>query len=808
MEPKYSIITYYPELLEEDIEKLYYYINNGIVVHLFLNGVFKEEIELNEYMYEDFEFAIKNNFLYVYENIENLSDDNLVIAIDGNLLERESYLKVADNKEYAFNSNQYDIVTAPFNSNIIVISGAGTGKTTTMINRMIFLRKTIENFSFEDVAMITFTNKASREMREKLLCLLDKYYKVTKNHKYLDMMDEVSKCNISTIHGFSKKLINKYGKNIGINKEVKVKSFKYKREIAIIEALNKIYKEDKDLYEIVKYYPIYELESKILSIWEKLDNYSIDTNSKDYIVDLGNDDKGFSKLLYKVISYAQESINREKENNIEISDLMKMLSNKELYNQNNKMYKLIMVDEFQDSDNIQIEFIANFCKATNCNLLVVGDEKQSIYRFRGAEYTSFEKLKEYLKDSNKEILEFSMVRNYRTDASLLEDINRIFIDVDKRVKCFSYKKRDYIYSQINKDKESSINNINLEDFEEKAEFYSKLRDNKKEDETIAVLLRSNNDIKEFKEFCDRHQIPCRIDETGGFYRHEAVRDFYIMIKALIENNVSTNYSFIQTPYINKSLDKEVILEKSYEEKHSYMIKVLEEYKWLEYKDKIAQVNPIHLIDIILIEMKPIRNYYTRTLLEAKKTQKKYKEIAYVKTLEYKLNLEHLIFLIKSNFTENITSIYQIESFLKLKIATDNTIDPRKPGGNYEKDFIQCLTVHKAKGLEYDYVVMDKLTKRFITSYKPVDIILRACTNNIIKVGYKVLLGDEDEYKNDIYSEYLNFEKDEIIGEEARLLYVALTRCKKKLYLNMGGNIAATEKTNTWKSLVGGIVEYV
>lgn len=808
LEPRYSIISYYSELLEEDIEKLYSYINRGIIVHLFLNGNFKEELELNEYVYDDFEFAIKNNFLYVYENIENLSDDNLVIAIDGSILDKEVYFKISSNKDYAFNSNQYDIVTAPFDSNIIVISGAGTGKTTTMINRMIFLRKTLQGFSFEDVAMITFTNKASREMREKLLILLDKYYKVTKSHKYIDMMDEVSKCNISTIHGFSKKLINKYGKNIGINKAVKVKSFKYKRETAITEAFNKIYKEDKALYEIVKYYPIYELESKILSIWEKLDNYSVDTNSKDYRVDFGNDDKGFSKLLYKVISYAQESINKEKENNIEISDLMKMLSNKNLYNTENKMYKLIMVDEFQDSDNIQIEFIANFCKVTNCNLLVVGDEKQSIYRFRGAEYTSFEKLKEYLKDSNKNILEFSMVRNYRTDASLLEDINKIFIDVDKKVKCFSYKERDYLYSQINKEKKRNINHLNLDDFEEKANFYSRLRDNKKEDETIAVLLRSNNDIKEFKEFCDRHQIPCRIDETGGFYRHEAVRDFYVMIKALIEDSIDTNYSFIQTPYINKRLDKEIILEKSYEEKKSYMTNILEKYNWNEYKNKITQVNVLHLIDAILIKLKPIRNYYSKTLLEAKRTQMKYKEIAYIKTLEYKLNLEHLIFLIKSNFTENITSIYQIESFLKLKIATDNSIDPRKPGDKYEKDFIQCLTVHKAKGLEYDYVVMDKLTKQFITSYKPVDIILRAGTNNVIKVGYKVLLGDEDEYKNDIYSDYLNFEKDEIIGEEARLLYVALTRCKKNLYLNMGGNMAATERSNTWKSLVGGVLEYV
>ena len=802
--PKYSIIQYCSELLEDDIEKLFYYLEQGIIVHLFLKGNFKEELDLNEYVYDDFELAINNNFLYLYEEVNDLYEDNLVIAIDGLILEKEVYFNISNNKAYGFNNNQYDIVTAPFNSNIIVTSGAGTGKTTTMINRIIYLRKTVEDFKFEDVAMITFTNKASKEMREKLIVLLDKYYRITNKPDYLDMMDEISKCSISTIHGFSKNLLNKYGKHIGINKEVTVNSFKYKREIAITEALNKIYKEDKSLYERVKYYPLYELESKILSVWEKLDNYSIDTNSKEYKIDFGSDNKDFSKLLYKVISYAQESIDREKENTLEISDLMKKLANKNLYKDVHKGYKLLMVDEFQDSDNIQIEFISNFCKVTNCNLLVVGDEKQSIYRFRGAEYTSFEKLKEYMKDSNKKILEFTMIRNYRTDASLLKDINRIFIDVDKKVSCFSYKEGDYLYSQINKGKENKINYINIENFEDKVEFYSKLRDNKKENETIAVLLRTNNDIKEFKEFCDRHQIPCRIDETGGFYRHEAVRDFNIMIQALIENNVATNYSFIQTPYINKNMNKNIILEGSDKEKDNYLNKIIDNSNWIKYRNKISEVNPIHLIDNILFEFNPIQNYYSKTLLEAKKTQKKYKEIAYIKTLEYKLNLEYLIFLIKNNFAEKITSIYQIEDFLKLKISTDNTIDPRKPNEKHEKDFIQCLTVHKAKGLEYDYVVMDKLSNKFVNSYKSVDVILRSDNTNSIKVGYKVLLGnDNDEYKNNIYSEYLNSEKVEIIGEESRLLYVALTRCKRNLYLNIEGNIAATEKINTWKSLVGG-----
>ena len=119
-------------------------------------------------------------------------------------------------------------------------------------------------FTFDKAALITFTNKASIEMRERLIAVLERYYNVTKSSKYLDMMDEAARCTISTIHGFSKKLINKYGKNININKNVKVRSFKYFRKKAITEALNTLYLENKNLYDVIKYYPHYDIEAKLL----------------------------------------------------------------------------------------------------------------------------------------------------------------------------------------------------------------------------------------------------------------------------------------------------------------------------------------------------------------------------------------------------------------------------------------------------------------------------------------------------------------------------------------------------------------
>jgi DNA helicase-2/ATP-dependent DNA helicase PcrA len=314
---KYSIIKYCDEIMEEDIEEVLYYLSNGIIIHLFSKGNFKEELELNGYLEEEFLYARKNGFLYIYEEQNNIYDDNIIIAVDGQVLEKHIYINICDDKENGFNHEQYNIVTATTDSNIIVVSGAGTGKTTTMINRLIYLKKTQSTFNFEKSALITFTNKASKSMREKLITVLEKYYKLTKNPEYLNMMDEASRAVISTIHGFSKKLINEFGKSINFNKNIQVKSFKYYRKKAIIESLNYVYKNYKDLYSIIKYYPLYDVENKMLSIWEKLDNYSIDVNSSQYSIKFGQDKKDFSRLVEIVIKKAQEHLETYKDYEID-----------------------------------------------------------------------------------------------------------------------------------------------------------------------------------------------------------------------------------------------------------------------------------------------------------------------------------------------------------------------------------------------------------------------------------------------------------------------------------------------------------
>lgn len=91
-------------------------------------------------------------------------DHNEIIDYDNYINSHELYNKLRMDKTSEFNNDQYEIITAHEDSNYIIVSGAGTDKTTTMINRLIYLRKKNPIFTFEKAALITFTNKASRDI--------------------------------------------------------------------------------------------------------------------------------------------------------------------------------------------------------------------------------------------------------------------------------------------------------------------------------------------------------------------------------------------------------------------------------------------------------------------------------------------------------------------------------------------------------------------------------------------------------------------------------------------------------------------
>ena len=132
-------------------------------------------------------------------------------------------------KELGFNFEQYLIEHAPLDRDIVVKAGAGTGKTTVMIDRVMFLMHKVSGLSFEDIGMITFTNEATQNMKHKIENMLLMRFQATCSARYIKWMEDVSRLKIQTIHSFSKDIISEIGASVGYGDSFALRSYKFEK---------------------------------------------------------------------------------------------------------------------------------------------------------------------------------------------------------------------------------------------------------------------------------------------------------------------------------------------------------------------------------------------------------------------------------------------------------------------------------------------------------------------------------------------------------------------------------------------------
>lgn len=799
--PKYSIVIYKKKLNKETKEDIVNYLRSGVVVYLFTNVIVdKNELVKNDFG-EELGYAI-DNMLLILVNIINDYFEEGIKNIDNEVIDEKFYNYICNNKDSEFNRQYYEIVHSPIDNNILIKAGAGTGKTTAMINRILYLKHMNRCLNLNEIVLITFTNEATIQMRERLIRQIESYYNLTKDNKYLQWLDEVADMSIKTIHSFARDILEKKGGNLGFFENFKITTFKFTRQ-KLIEKYIEEFKNSSEgsIYTEYKRIPQYQLIKKIVATMNKLDDFAVDVNAIDYNVDFGNDISGFNKMLEFIIVNVTKELDRIKEesNSWEINDLIKKLPNIQSISDENFKIKVLMVDEFQDTDKIQVDFIIWILENSNAKLFAVGDEKQSIYRFRGADYTAFEQLKVKLDQiSIDNIKEYNLLRNYRTDKTLLSNIDEWFVDIANRVDKFNYEESDRIYSLKNNEAKNEINIKNLENKSSISNLIKSVLTTKKESEEVCILVRTNTDVKEIKELCDKEGIACETSSSGDFFRCEAVRELYIMIKSLInKNDNQTIYSFLNSSYSKESIDKKQLIENISNDNtkiNNYLKSILHKMKWNEYIERSMVESPIILIEEIINIIKPEVNYYKSMIKKYNKLESK------IMATEYKMNLDHCLFLIRRNFNGNVATLNTIESYLRINIQTNDIESKKKTSDLYKKNFVKCMTIHKAKGLEYDYVILPLTSHNFISQNKGFDLIINRDKFENVNIGYRMILGDNSkEVSNDIYSNQRFDEKEEIIGEETRLFYVALTRAKKELYIHKKS--ITSSYINSWMTLI-------
>lgn len=585
------------------------------------------------------------------------------------------------------NKEQYRAVTH-INGPMLVLAGAGSGKTKVLTNRIAYL---IENGVSEDnILAITFTNKASKEMREREVKILGKLaYDI----------------QISTFHSFGLKLLKENYGVLGYSKNFNI--------LDSDDSLTVIKKIIKELNLNPKFYNAREIKSKISS-------------AKNELIDIDS----FSKMEYdnNILLIYKKYLNKLKVNNsVDFDDLLVLpiklfREHKDILEYYQDKYKYVLIDEYQDTNEAQYMLSKLLCQEHR-NIFVVGDNDQSIYAFRGANYKNILNFEKDYKNCEVILLE----ENYRSTKNILDAANSVIKHnkdrKDKNLKSNNGigEKVKYVKVETDKDECSYVSSK-----------INELHNSGVKYEDIAILYRTNAQSRILEEEMLKNGIPYRIVGSFYFYNRKEIKDLLCYLRLI--NNPLDDVSLlrvINTPKRgigDKTID--ALSEKANNENIS-LFDAISEGKELKFKN-------------LILEMQELAQNLTLTqIVDMVLDKSGMKEEFGDKTLDGEIRLENLeeFKSITKNYEEEY-GVLNLEDFLA-EISLVSDVEEYKD----EDNRVSLMTIHSVKGLEFDNVFVTGMEEEIFPHY------------NSINEGTR-----------------------DAIEEERRLCYVAITRAKKNLWL--------------------------
>lgn len=808
MKPRYSILLY-NQILVEFQDKISQWLGLGIKVIWFGK---QEDVSALKGRYKEFN---KHFLLQAY----NVSDTMSFIVIDGR--DDDNYLSYIESVCPKFNVVQYQVEHCNANDHIVVQASAGTGKTTIMIDRIMYLLHTVDDLKLSEVYMITFTNDATNQMNVRLQEMLLMRYQLTHQPKYLMWLEDQSQMNISTIHSFAYTLLGRYGSNEGFTKELAIRSFTYEKKEIVKDLINDSVNNNLPLWKQIGM-SFYKASSTVYDYWSRFAQLGI---SYDDMLKMNwgecSDKRsvGFHQLLCNTINEIDVKYMeiKKKNNAVGIDDIMRdlrqvLFSGKLPFSDLKIRY--LFIDEFQDSDDAQIFVACLLVKLLDSVLFVVGDIKQSIYRFRGATDTAFILFDETMKDIKaKKPKLFTLINNYRTSADILYQLDGMFKEwtsrdllvYDKSVVPFNTEPGEFRVLETEGKEFDGLAFCELvqDSLDNLKKYIDRNNIVPAEKHRVVVLARSNNQLAELKKLLDEAHIPASVKQDGSFFASEAVRDFYVMISSfLFANEPKYVFNYLLTPYAGsvetmnieemESLEGDPILLQEYISKH------LGNTAWREYHKQL-RLRPVMAVLKDMIDAGEVIDNYIRNVKRKKSDLNWKEESANISTMidanRYQANLEKLLEILQRNFSENDISLYDIYHYLNVAISTNRTEPEAEMMSKDNYRSVYCMTVHKSKGLEYDTIIIP-FTESPFYGRTNTEILV---DKNEYKVGwlYCDKLSGEEFFKNDFYEDLRLDENVFVAREETRIFYVALTRSIRRLLCMM----TSIPKENTWSELL-------
>ena len=733
--------------------------------------------------------------VYCVERLDEIAAADCVIeegTADRALLERLSAAT-------GFNYQQYLVEHAAAEHNILVEAGAGTGKTFSMVLRVAFLcnKRTDAVMNLADeIAMVTFTNDAANNMKVRLKQMFVSYFVLTNEPRYLKFIEDVDRAHISTIHRFAFEILRGAAFYTGLGTKFRIASNEYMRAKLYDAYLGEflVQKEEENpnfMHELPV--PIYELKKKLLGIADCLLTKSVlleEIKRAEMGVEVNGVLPYFNDLIERVVIPAESAYTAAMHdaNAVDLTACIRLLC-QVLHQQPEKSSSLrlryLFVDEFQDTDDVQIQTIQELQRYmdVDCRLFVVGDLKQSIYRFRGARLSAFEQLK---KHSLFPWDTHHLTINYRTDHRLLDAFHEIFARMGRQKYLPYNAPHDRLTGSVRTSmpEEALLRVVDVHRKNEEQFFdrvIAALREQEgmitdlmraradtgqppltREERSVAVLVRSNWQAERLVREAKKRGVLLHTKFGSDLYQLPSTHDLYKLLLAL-ENAAHPLHliNFIESNYTGLRLD--------YQRYHGMgeaacaadLRRVLDEFFHIHMNKTWQQVvNEAYTQPILFV---------LKHLYDALQPWKQHSHRA-EEQRSYRVNYEYLMECIIGAAQINTLTLSRMASFLKVHILTNQKRAAREIQDAEETDIrLLCSTVHKAKGLEYGSVILP-YTDEDISRMRKVQL---EANYSDAKLSYIVSFSKDVVEKNSNYDR--DIEITEQIAEESRMLYVALTR---------------------------------
>jgi DNA helicase II / ATP-dependent DNA helicase PcrA len=668
----------------------------------------------------------------------------------------------------------------------LIVAGAGTGKTRVITARIAYLI-TEKDLNVDEILALTFTDKAAEEMEERVDTMLP--------YGYVDLW-------ISTFHAFCDKVLRRHAIDIGLPDDYKMVNgteawllVKNNLNLFKLDYYKPLGNPTKFIHAMLKHFsrckdegitPLTYLDyarslekgkdnPKIVEKMDLPDKFAeLPQLEKEEIIEIEIARVGEIATAYE--TYEKLLLEND---SLDFGDLIsytiKLLKERPLILKKFRdQFKYILVDEFQDTNFVQYELLKLLAAPKN-NLTVVGDDDQSVYKFRGASITNIMQFKEDFPEAKEVVL----TENYRSTQAILDESYKFIVQNNPN--------RLEVKLGINKELKSNvaekgtIQHLHLPTLDDEAKVViEKIVRIRKETgaewSDFAILVRANSSADAFINYLDQFEIPYQYLALRGLYTKPVIIDILNYFKLLDNYHESPAvYRMLNLPFLGIKTEQIVKIV------HYSKMKSMSLFESLKTLSAVPGVTE----ETIMI----IHTFLDQVTKDTELAQKKKPTEVLLSFLHGSGYINYFTKLDNLMAKENLDYIQQFFKRIKeIELSYDDpkitdlvdVLDMEMQAGDSGRlafdvevgpDMVKIMTIHGAKGLEYDYVFLPNLVDRKFPTDK---------RSEPIKIPSALI--NEKIPEGDFHLE-----------EERRLFYVAMTRAKKGLFFTSATEYGGTRK---------------